>query len=114
MCLVGIDGQRVLVAGVGSEAMTAAFAGEETSIHRDVFSKKMRTWSAVPPRFCGLRCVVETKPVRDPPGERARGSPSIRGWATRAQQTIFRAGVTLLALIATPVGCPAMKGLVRA
>jgi hypothetical protein len=33
---------------------------------------------------------------------------------TRAEETIFRAGVTLLALIATPVGCPAMKGLVRA
>ena len=33
MCFVRIDDERVLVAGVGSEAMIAAFAGEETSIH---------------------------------------------------------------------------------
>jgi hypothetical protein len=31
-----------------------------------------------------------------------------------SELSIFGAGVTLPALVATPVGCPAMKGLVRA
>jgi len=36
------------------------------------------------------------------------------GMGTRPGIEHFRAGVTLPALVATPVGCPAMKGLVRA